>query len=490
MGYIDETGLAEFTTKIKTYLQDHLVIQPSGYSITVNISNGSYSGDVTIDKNGTAQVVLSANYGYSLPQSIIGLNTQYTYDSSTGIINLSNPAGNVIIEAECDEIFYSVTTNVTNGTYFGASTISALGTEGILVTPNEYHTLPSSISVTGATYTYNDTTGMITIYNATENVVIDVVCEFHVDTEGDYIKFSSPDSFTLNVNNNTKSWDGTLETSTDKTNWTTWSGTTAVSSASDGTKHNLYVRGIGNTYITGSGGSSQYAWRLNGSNIAVEGNIETLLDYSTVSQGNHPAAATGAYRVLFAYPTSTPNGNITDVSKLILVCLNVPAYCFYYMFQSNTGITNPPQFISLTYASGGYNFLGVFLYCTGLVNAPKLPKFETVPQYCCQYMFYGCSNLVQIPQIETGNNIRINTYGFANMFTNCSKIKISQTKTGIYQNNYRFPISQVSGGDSSYSYGMFNGTGGTFTGSPLSNTMYYTSNAVVNRDGTITPATE
>ena len=65
------------------------------------------------------------------------------------------------------------------------------------------------------------------------------------------LTFSSPNRFTLKVNDNTKHWDGTLEYSTNASTWSTWDGTTKLSSARKGSSNVLYLRGIGNTVITG-----------------------------------------------------------------------------------------------------------------------------------------------------------------------------------------------------------------------------------------------
>lgn len=67
-----------------------------------------------------------------------------------------------------------------------------------------------------------------------------------------YLTFKSPSSFTLNVQDTTKHWDGTLEYSTDTSTWSTWNGTTTLSSSTSGRNNVLYLRGTGNTKITGS----------------------------------------------------------------------------------------------------------------------------------------------------------------------------------------------------------------------------------------------
>ena len=104
-----------------------------------------------------------------------------------------------------------------------------------------------------------------------------------------YLTFSSPNSFTLAVGDATKHWDGTLEYSTNASIWSTWDGTTTLSSSISESDNVLYLRGIGNTVITGN--SKDYKWILTGSDISCIGNIESLLDHATVASGAHPTMA-------------------------------------------------------------------------------------------------------------------------------------------------------------------------------------------------------
>ena len=96
-----------------------------------------------------------------------------------------------------------------------------------------------------------------------------------------YLTFKSPNSFTLKVNDTTKHWNGTLEYSTDTSTWSTWDGTTTLSSATKRSSNVLYLRGTGNTAICGKN-ERNYKWVLTGNDIKCIGNIENLLDYATV----------------------------------------------------------------------------------------------------------------------------------------------------------------------------------------------------------------
>lgn len=70
---------------------------PTSYSITYNLTNCTGdSSNPTIIEN-TASVIVTANRGYKLPSTITVNNATYTYEQSTGMIDLSNPTGDVTI---------------------------------------------------------------------------------------------------------------------------------------------------------------------------------------------------------------------------------------------------------------------------------------------------------------------------------------------------------------------------------------------------------
>ena len=70
---------------------------PTSYSITYNLTNctSDSSNPTTIED--TASVIVTANRGYKLPSTITVTNATYTYEQSTGMIDLSNPTGDVTI---------------------------------------------------------------------------------------------------------------------------------------------------------------------------------------------------------------------------------------------------------------------------------------------------------------------------------------------------------------------------------------------------------
>ena len=249
-----------------------------------------------------------------------------------------------------------------------------------------------------------------------------------------YLTFSSPNSFTLKVNDTTKHWDGTLEYFSSNRTWTVWDGTTILSSVDNDGEYVLYLRGTGNTVITGS--NQNYRWVLTGSNITCIGNIENLLDYATVTAGNHPTMAN---------------------------------HCYYNMFQGCTSLTQAPALPATTLAISCYE--GMFYVCTSLTQAPALPA-TTLATYCYAGMFNGCTSLTQAPALPATT---LADYCYQNMFDDCTSLKLSSSKTDEYTQEYRIPSSGTGTTATNALGGMFAFTGGTFTGTPEINTTYYLS---------------
>ena len=144
-----------------------------------------------------------------------------------------------------------------------------------------------------------------------------------------YLTFSSLNNFTLSVNDRTKHWDGTLEYFTSDKTWTTWDGTSYLHAVSDYGGYVLYLRGIGNTVITGP--NVDYKWILNGNDIACVGNIENLLDYTIVESGDHPTLAINCYSNMFQGCTA-----LTQAPSLPATTLELG--CYTSMFQGCTSL--------------------------------------------------------------------------------------------------------------------------------------------------------
>jgi hypothetical protein len=280
------------------------------------------------------------------------------------------------------------------------------------------------------------------IYKGTNDVTSSFLKAYKGETEvftstppiPTYLTFQSTSSFTLKVYDNTKHWDGTLYYSTDTTTWNVWSGTTTLSSVGN----KLYLRGTGNTVITGS--SFSYRWVLTGSNIECIGNIENLLDYETVALGNHPTMANS---------------------------------CYSYMFRDCTGLTTAPSLPATTLADSCYQ--SMFQGCTSLTTAPSLPA-TTLANSCYYYMFRDCTGLTTAPSLPATT---LANYCYAYMFSGCTALKVSESRTGSYQYAWRIPTSGIGTTAPGWNSNMLSNTGGTFTSYPSINTTYYVENPPV-----------
>ena len=110
-----------------------------------------------------------------------------------------------------------------------------------------------------------------------------------------FLTFISDESFSLKVGK-TKNWNGTIEYSTDCDTWSEWTGS-SIQSASGNDGYVLYLRGTGNTVI--SGNNQDYRFVITGTDVRCKGSIETLLDYETAATGAHPIMESGCFRLLF-----------------------------------------------------------------------------------------------------------------------------------------------------------------------------------------------
>lgn len=318
------------------------------------------------------------------------------------------------------------------------------------------------------------------------------------------LKFSSDAPFVLSVAN--PGWDGTLEYTTDYGDtWTTWDGSELSSTATQP----IYLRGIGNTVITGST-DEQRKWTFTGKYCT--GNIETLLDYQTVANGQHPTMgdhcyarmfstcntlltapellattlSVGCYQIMFDNCTKLveapglPAATLADSCyanmfygcKALTTAPSLPATemvknCYASMLMSS-GITTAPNLPAMKMAETCY--YNMFRNCRSLTTPPKLPA-TTLAYRCYESMFMSCTSLTTVPKLSV-TTLAENCY--KSMFDECFALKLSTTQTGEYQYAYRIPTSGTGTTATDALTDMFTYTGGTFKGTPTINTTYYT----------------
>ena len=268
------------------------------------------------------------------------------------------------------------------------------------------------------------------------------------------LEFTSPNPFSISA---PKNWDGKLEY-TNGNEWKTWDGS-AIASGEIESNHCIYLRGTGNSKITGTSADTA-KWSIAGTNIACNGDIDLLLDYATVTRGERPAMASYCYSSMF-------NGCTSLTTAPSLPATTLASYCYYSMFRGCTSLTTAPSLPATTLAS--YCYFLMFYGCTSLTTAPSLLA-TTLADSCYYSMFNGCTSLTTVPSLPA-TTLGRRCYFF--MFYGCTKIKLSATASGIYTKSYRIPKSGTGTTTSSALDSMFANTGGTFTGTPEINTTYY-----------------
>ena len=317
----------------------------------------------------------------------------------------------------------------------------------------------------------------------------------HIDIQGlfvdPYLTFTGTQSFTLKTSTGGL-WNGTIEYSTDKTNWSTWdksiSGSAPIASGSGKV---LYLRGKNNTHISAISESdySSFVFITTGT-IACTGDIRTLLDYE---DPENTTMDSYCYAYMFRDCTSLvvapelPATTLTDycyefmfrgctslTAITVLPATTLATQCYSNMFRGCTSLTAIPALPATTLAVGCY--MNMFVGCTSLTTIPVLPA-TTLASYCYSNMFNGCTSITTIPTLPVRT---LANHCYEYMFHNCTKIKFSTTRTGDYQTPYRIPTRGTGTVGTASLTSMFANTGGTFTGTPSINTTYYTSNTVVS----------
>ena len=150
------------------------------YSITYNLTNliSDATNPATIGSGETASIIITAPTGYNLPSKIIVTGCEYTWEANTGVLDISNPTGNVTIAAEGVAETYSVTVRLTGvtGESTNPTTVSYGGSATFKFTAKENYDLPAGVEQTGATsYNWNKTTGTLVLANITGPVTITIV---------------------------------------------------------------------------------------------------------------------------------------------------------------------------------------------------------------------------------------------------------------------------------------------------------------------------
>lgn len=173
-----------------------------------------------------------------------------------------------------------------------------------------------------------------------------------------------------------------LETSTNKVNWTPYTIDTVITLANIGDK--VYFRNTSETTTGFSYASHYYEFVMSGK-IAASGDVTTLIN---------------------------KNGTL-DLTL-------AGSHCFGLLFQQCTSLTKVPNLSATVLTDNCYAFM--FHGCTSLTSIPEnlLPAI-TLTNECYDRMFMGCTGLTSIPgNLLPAMNLAVRCY-YA-MFSNCTAI--------------------------------------------------------------------
>lgn len=176
------TGTLEEKLMIEEALADGIILPENNvtYNVTTNITNGfATPATTTIPKNGFTTIYITPDANCDYPDTITVTGASYTYEKTEGAVHLSNPTGNVTVSADCISTLttYSITANITNGSYEGPSSVSSdTPFINVKIIENTGYDLPDTVTVTGATKVWDKDTATLTLSDYTDNIVITAVC--------------------------------------------------------------------------------------------------------------------------------------------------------------------------------------------------------------------------------------------------------------------------------------------------------------------------
>lgn len=153
----------------------------TSYNISVTATHCTYTGASTIGVNGTAAITFTVDSKYTLTvDDITVTNAKKSYDESTKVLTLSNPTGNVTVNATANVIVYTITESLSGVTATGTHPTTVPATSATLLltyTAQTGYNLPSSVVVSGAVSTWNKDSGKLTLYNIDGDISITITGE-------------------------------------------------------------------------------------------------------------------------------------------------------------------------------------------------------------------------------------------------------------------------------------------------------------------------
>ena len=147
-----------------------------------------------------------------------------------------------------------------------------------------------------------------------------------------------------------------------------------------------------------------------GKKCNLKGNCMSMLAYDDAA--NMTTVKLNGFRTLFKNCT-----NIVNVEKGFLPATTLNNYCYYQMFYGCSNLVNTPDLPSTTLAN--YCYKSMFQSCYSLETPPELPA-TTLASYCYDSMFSQCINIKEAPLLPAK---KMKTGCYRCMFYDCKILK-------------------------------------------------------------------
>lgn len=172
------------------------------------------------------------------------------------------------------------------------------------------------------------------------------------------------------------------------------------------------VRMRGNNQRISSSSSNYTTITFNGntSSTIVYGNVMSLIDKYNYNELDS-IQSYSFYRLLYG------NVQLTNANNLILPVTTMSQYCYAYMFYGCTNLVNAPELPAESLADSCYYYM--FSRCSNLTTAPELPA-TTLYQSCYSNMFADCTNLKTVQHALQAKELPY--FCYSSMFARCTSL--------------------------------------------------------------------
>lgn len=207
--WLSANGTKTGSNDYKRYYKNPVLLGTSSYkyrpytvltptvALSLNLT-GCSTTQTTMNRLGQTVITFTRQTGYNWPTSVqVTGATAVSWDPSLGKLVVEKPTLNTVtIKVTCAKITYSITENLTNVAKSGThpTSIEYGGSATLIYTAADNYELPDNITVTGAEYSWKESTGTLTLTNPTGAVTITMagVSLLKIITAGTYVVKDAP----------------------------------------------------------------------------------------------------------------------------------------------------------------------------------------------------------------------------------------------------------------------------------------------------------